>query len=70
MEPSLKEKVEDHKAKGEIAELMHLRNEIGVLIGFVQDRVKEMIDGADPKALLKRSEKNLAQAQLNFAFIQ
>lgn len=67
---SLTEIIEEHKANRDIAALVVLREDIHGVIHFVRDRIAEMLQDKDPKPILQRAEKNLAQAEKNFAGIQ
>lgn len=64
---SLIEIIESHKAHGRLGELEKMQSELQQVIDYVHEKVEKMFDrGVTPV----QEQKNLKQAQDNFALIE
>lgn len=67
---SLSEIIELHKASKNVPALEKVREEIGEVVLFTQERVAEMVAQKKPSHQITQSQRNLNQAESNWVLVQ
>lgn len=67
---TLSDDVAKHKEDGNVPALEKIRDEIGEVVLFTRDRVALLTEQGKPRSTIAQSQKNLAQAEMNFAMVQ